>query len=172
MFLNYIKDFWVKKILKNTWHNVKSSTVVTPIQSVGLLIDESYFSEKENLINLISENGIQRDNITVIVYRDKFKKNETYSQPTFGSKNLSWIGEFKEKFISEFVNQNFDLLVSYYDLEKASLLLITHNSKASFKVGFSSVDKRLNHLLINTNVENHKVFVHELFRYLKILNKI
>jgi len=68
--------------------------------------------------------------------------------------------------------QKFDLLISYYDVEKAILLTITHNSKAQFKVGFSSVDKRLNHLMINTNAENYKVFTHELFRYLKILNKI
>ena len=72
---------------------------------------------------------------------------------------------------NDFINEKFDLLISYYDVEKAILLKITHNSKAQFKVGFSSVDKRLNHLMINTNAENYKVFVHELFRYLKILNR-
>jgi hypothetical protein len=74
--------------------------------------------------------------------------------------------------VNNFISERFDLLISYYDVEKAILLNITHNSKASFKVGFSSVDKRLNHLMINTNAENHIVFVHELFRYLKILKKI
>jgi hypothetical protein len=172
MFLNYIKDFWVKKILKNTWHNVKNATLVTPIKSVGLLVDESYFSQKEELLKELFLNGITNDNLKVIIFRDKLKKNEVYSQPTFGNKHLSWNGNFTEIVVSDFINEKFDLLISYYDLEKAPLLLITHHSKAQFKVGFSSIDKRLNHLMIDTNAENFKVFVNELFKYLKILNKI
>ena len=74
--------------------------------------------------------------------------------------------------VNDFINEKFNLLISYYDVEKAILLKITHDSKSLFKVGFSSIDKKLNHLMINTNAENHTVFVHELFRYLKILNKI
>ena len=49
---------------------------------------------------------------------------------------------------------------------------ITHDSKARFKVGFSSIDKRLNHFMINSTSTNHAVFVNELFKYLKLLNKI
>lgn len=172
MFLNYIKDFVVKKTLKNKLLNVKSNAISDVIQTVGLLIDESYFSEKEALVNELIANGILEKNIKIIVYRDKFKKNEVYTQPTFGAKHLSWNGTISEAVINDFINEKLDLLISYYDVEKAILLLITHNSKARFKVGFSSIDKRLNHLMINTNAENYKVFVHELFRYLKILNKI
>ncbi|WP_415578731.1 DUF6913 domain-containing protein, partial [Flavobacterium psychrophilum] len=100
------------------------------------------------------------------------KKNETFSQPTFSNNDMSWKGTLSPIFVKDFINIPFDMLISYYDTEKAPLLLITNHSKALFKVGFSTVDKRLNHLMINTNAENYKVFVHELFRYLKILNKI
>ncbi len=172
MFLNYIKDFWVKKILKNKLHNVKSSSLEMPIKTVGLLIDESYFAQKKELIKELVSNGIQESDIKVIVFRDKIKKNEVNSNPVFSNKHLGWNAHFTDTVVNEFVDTNFDLLISYYDQEKASLLLMTHNSKALFKVGFSSIDKRLNHLMINTNAENFKVFAHELFRYLKILNKI
>jgi hypothetical protein len=172
MFLNYIKNFFVKKTLKNGLHNVKGGLSSVAIQTVGLLIDESYFVEKEALVQELIANGISESNIKVIVYRDKFKKNEVYAQPTFGSKHLNWNVEITHTAVNDFINEKFDLLVSYYDVEKAILMLVTRNSKAQFKVGFSSVDKRLNHLMINTNAENYKVFTHELFRYLKILNKI
>lgn len=172
MFLNYIKDFSVKNILKNRLHNVKSIASTDSIQTVGLLIDESYFSEKDAMIKELIANGISEENIKIIVYRDKFKKNEVYTQPTFGAKHLNWKAEITDATVNNFINEKFDLLINFYDVEKAILLLITHNSKAHFKVGFSSIDKRLNHLMINTNAENYKVFTHELFRYLKILNKI
>ncbi|HCQ14581.1 MAG TPA: hypothetical protein DIU01_15210, partial [Flavobacterium sp.] len=73
---------------------------------------------------------------------------------------------------TDFTNASFDLLISYYDIEKAPLILVTNLSKANFKVGFASVDKRLNHFMIDTNAENYKVFIEELFKYLKILNKL
>lgn len=172
MFLNYLKDYFLKRILKNSFQNVKSISSSVSIQTVGVLIDESDFPEKEALIEELIAHGIAENNIKTIVYRDNLKKSEVYSQPTFSIKHLSWKAEITNPTVNDFINENFDLLISYYDVERAILLNITHNSKALFKVGFASIDKRLNHLMINTNAENHKVFVHELFRYLKILNKI
>lgn len=172
MFLNYLKDYFLKRILKNSLQNVKSISSSVSIQTVGVLIDESYFFKKEGLIEELISNGIDENDIKIIVYRDSLKKNEEYSQPTFSIKHLSWKAEITNPTVNDFINEKFDLLISYYDVERAILLNITHNSKALFKVGFSSVDKKLNHLMINTHTENYKVFVHELFRYLKILNKI
>ena len=77
-----------------------------------------------------------------------------------------------KKEVKDFIKEPFDLLINYYDTEKVALLLVSHQSKAGFKVGFTSIDKRLNHFMINTNAENFKVFMDELFKYLKILNKI
>jgi hypothetical protein len=172
MFLNYIKSFFIKKTLKKRLYNVKNNMSSGVIQTVGLLIDESFFLEKEALVHELVANGISVNNIKVIVYRDKFKKNEVYVRPTFGSKHCNWNLEITHDSVNDFVNEKFDLLVNYYDIEKAILMLITRNSKAQFKVGFSSIDKRLNHLMVNTHMQNYKVFTHELIRYLKILNKI
>lgn len=172
MFLNYIKDYFLKRILKNSLQNVKINASSLPIQTVGVVIDEKYFHEKKALIEELIANGITENNIKTIVYRDKNKKDDANSQPTFSIKHLNWKAEITDSTVNDFIGQKFDLLISYYDVEKAILLNITHNSKALFKVGFASIDKRLNHFMINTNVENHQVFVHELFRYLKLLNKI
>jgi hypothetical protein len=85
---------------------------------------------------------------------------------------LHWNGKIRDINLNEFIQTEFDLLISYYDTEKPLLLLITNNSKSKFKVGFSSNDSILNHLIINTSVKNHDVFFYELNKYLKILNKI
>jgi hypothetical protein len=172
MFLNYIKVFLLNRLLNNRIQNVKTSVLIFPIKTVGLLIDESYFFEKEALIKDLIANGISEINIKTIVYTDKFKKDGSYSKPTFGMNHLNWRAEITEAIVLDFLEEDFDLLISYYDIEKSILKNITHNSKAKFKAGFSTIDKRLNHLMVNTNAENYKVFVQELFKYLKILNKI
>lgn len=172
MFLNFIKDYFLKRILKNSLENVKSNSSIVSIKTVGVLIDESYFSKKEALLKELIANGFNENNIQIIVYRENLRKNEVGSHPVFSLKDLNWKAEITNSLVNDFIDTKFDLLLSYYDVEKAILLNITHKSKAQFKVGFSAIDKRLNHLMINTNAENYTVFVQELFRYLKILNKI
>ena len=56
MFLKYIKDYFLKRNLKNNLQNVKSIASAVSIQTVGLLIDESYFFEKEALIKELMAN--------------------------------------------------------------------------------------------------------------------
>jgi hypothetical protein len=172
MFLNYFKDFSTKKIVKNSLSNVKHVASDKIIKTVGIIFDESYFYEKEALVSELISNGIAEKDIKILVFKDKVKKNEVFDYPLFTNKDLSWHGTVDKKEVKDFVNEPLDLLINYYDTEKVALLLVSHSSKASFKVGFSTVDKRLNHFMIDTNAENYKVFIEELFKYLKILNKI
>lgn len=172
MFLNYFKDFSTKKIVKNSLSNVKHLATEKAIQKVGIIFDESYFYEREGMVEALIQNGIAETDIKVLVFKDKIKKNEVFDYPVFSQKDLSWTGTIDKENVKDFVKQPFDLLISYYDTEKVALILVTNLSKANFKVGFASIDKRLNHFMIDTNAENYKVFMDELFKYLKILNKL
>nr|WP_244281764.1 hypothetical protein [Flavobacterium xueshanense] len=142
------------------------------VQTVGLLVDVTDFAATELLIAELIANGILEKNIKTIVYCDAVKKKEGLKYPTFSGAQLKWNGEIRGHEINEFSNEKFDLLINFYDIEKAILMQITHDSKAQFKVGFSSIDKRLNHFIIKTEINNDAVFVKELFKYLKLLNKI
>ena len=172
MFLNYIKEFITKKIIKNNLSNVNHSTSDVLIKKVGIIFDETYFYEKSDLIRELTNNGIKKEDCTILVFKNKLKKHTVYNYPLFTYKNLDWSGSINKKEVQNFINQPFDLLINYYDTEKAALLAVSSQSKSNFKVGFSTVDKRLNHFTITTNAENYKVFIEELFKYLKILNKI
>lgn len=172
MFLNYIKRFLLKKTLKKQLCNVKEESLSCMVTRIGLIVDESSFLETSALRQGIIQNGIVEDNVKIIAYRDNLKDKEVYSYPTFSLESLNLRCEFTKEGINEFISDEFDLLINYYNEEKPVLLFLTNKSKAKFKVGFSAVDKRLNHLLINIAPEDYKGFTHELFRYLKILNKI
>ena len=172
MFLNYLKNFFTQKIVKKSLYNVKPTSANKTIQTVGIVFDESYFYEREALVQELVLNEIKENNIEVLVFKDKIKKNESFDYPTFSHKDLSWTATFEKSDVKNFTAKKFDLLINYYDTEKAALLLVSHQSKASFKVGFASVDKKINHFMINARAEDYKIFVDELFKYLKILNKI
>ena len=172
MFWNKIKEFWVKKIVKKKLLNVKHLATNSTIKKVGILFDETYFYEKDALLAELIMNGILLEDISLLVFKNVVKKNEILDNPFFSYKDISWIATIDKKEVTDFIQQDFDLLISYYDTEKSALLLVTNLSKATFKVGFATIDKRLNHFMVNTIAENYKVFVSELFKYLKILNKL
>ena len=172
MFLNYLKNLFLKYTLKNKWQEVSNLASAKPIQTVGLVVDTTDFDQTEVLIQELISKGFSEKNISVINYTDKLNKKEIQTRFSFNSEILDWNGEIVDQLIRDFINAEHDILISYYEIEKPALLVITNQSKAQFKVGFSTIDKRLNHLLISTSLDKYTVFVQELFKYLKILNKI
>ncbi|MEC5166944.1 hypothetical protein RCH18_002693 [Flavobacterium sp. PL11] len=172
MFLNHLKELMLKKTLKKSVNNLDTNFPDGTIQRVGLLIDISSFLEVEKVIKELISNGVLADNITTLAYLDKEKSDQKRNFTVITGSQLYWNGEMKSQEMKNFANQKFDLLLSYYNVEKAILLKITHDSKANFKVGFATIDKRFNHFMIKTKIENHTIFINELFKYLKLLNKL
>lgn len=172
MFLTYIKKFLTKKIVNKLLSNVKFISSVPKIKTVGIVFDQNIFQESDALVQELVNQGIEKEDVKIIVFKETLKKNEVFAYPVFCNNDLSWAATFGKLEILDFIDEKFDLLINYYDIEKTPLLLLSNNSKASFKVGFSSIDKRLNHFMIDTNIEKHTVFTDELFKYLKILKKL
>lgn len=172
MFLKFIKDFALKKIIKKSLAGYKPIADSEVITKIGILIDESYFFDKESLILELISNGIKRSDIETLSFKERIKKKEIIDYRHYTRKDISAAGTFAKEDVAAFINTPFDMLISYYDVEKAPLVLATLKSKAKFKVGFSSVDKRLNNFMISSQAEKYTEFVSELFKYLKILNKI
>ncbi|WP_288984626.1 hypothetical protein [uncultured Flavobacterium sp.] len=172
MFYTIIKNFFLKKIVTKKLLKENSFSSNEKINTIGLLVDETYFGEKEALIAAIEAKGFKKEAISVLIYKDKIKKKEAFDYPSVSLKNISISGEILNPEAVAFIETPFDLLINYYDVNKFSLLLISQKSKAKFKVGFTTIDKRVNHFIINSLVENYNEFTDELFKYLKILNKI
>lgn len=74
MFLNYIKDFFALKLIKKSLSNVKISETESKVKTVGILFDETYFNEKEALVESLISYGIQADKVFTLVYKDIIKK--------------------------------------------------------------------------------------------------
>lgn len=172
MLLNYLKEWVVKRKVKNNLIDERTPDSSDVIKTVGLLIDGQYMSDINKLIEPITSSGIPREDIHIVVYKKGGKSEKSGDYLVCTANDLGWNAEINNKAIIAFTAKKFDLLINYYDVEKALLLLITDQSQAQFKAGFSSMNKKLNNLMINVNAENHQMFIPELFRYLKILNKI
>lgn len=172
MFLKFIKDFSLKKIIRKSLAAYKPVANQDVVNTIGILIDETYFSGKDSLIKDLAANGFRTESIQTLIFKDRIKKKEVMDCCHFTRKDIGVDGSFTKEDVAAFINTPFDMLISYYDVEKAPLVWATLQSKARFKAGFAAVDKRLNHFTINTVAEKHEEFIAELIKYLGILNKI
>lgn len=172
MFLNQIKNFFIQNKINKSLANVKHLSSNDTIKTIGIIYDETILNKRNDLVKLLQNNGVKESDISILVFKDKIYKNELFDKPTFSHHDLSWSSSFYNAEVTYFIDQKFDLLINYYDNEKLPLLLATNLSKATFKVGFSEINKKLNHFIINSKIAEVKIFVEELFKYLKILNKI
>jgi hypothetical protein len=171
MFLNIIKNLLLKnkvsKLLSNS--SVKNTDV---IKSVGVILDGSLALETERLLEDLIKHGIEERDVKFLIFKNKINKNDGFKFDLFSYKDISWSGEIMNQKAQLFLNTEFDLLINYHDFEKPPLIYASYLSKANFKVGFASKDKIVNHLMVNTSINNHQPFIDELFKYLKILKKI
>ena len=172
MISKIIKDFFLKRKVNKKLLNYQLQVSSDKIVKVGVLIDGNYFTNQEELISEILKYGIEKNNIEILSFVNKNKKTLLEKFDYFFRKDISLGGLFKSERVTNFTEQHFDLLISYYDVQKPALLLVSKSSKAKFKVGFQTIDKRINHLSINSVAENYTEFISELFKYLKLLNKI
>lgn len=172
MFYRTLKDFLLKKQIRKITSNSLQLVNGESIHTVGILIDEINFKEKEGLIEKFKSKAPINFNITLLVYRKKAKKGETINYPYFVNKDVNFNGTFSKEAIKHFVGFPFDVLISYYDNQNSNLEWLTVLSKAKFKVGLHAVHTPLNHFTINTFVENQDEFIAVFFEYLRILKKI
>lgn len=172
MFYKTIKDFLLKKHINKKLTKGLPEVNKEPIKTIGLLIDGIHFLEKEKLINEFKKHANGQFKVNLLVYRKKAKKDEIIEYSYYSKNDVGISGSITKGEIENFIAFPFDLLVNYYDTSNADLELISVQSNAKFKVGFSSVNNDINHFIISTYMEKYVDFTQVLFDYLKILKKI
>ena len=171
MFLDYLKNFVIKKIVNKALSGDVAYDNVGKIRNIGIIADEAFLPQTESLKKSLINRGILENDISIII-RSTSSQIGNCNYLTFSLGTVSKVGKFLNPKIQEFIDKDFDLLINYYEQEKPVSLMASALSKATFKVGFASVDKRINNLIINTSPHDFQVFEEELFKYLKILNRI
>ncbi|NHN24591.1 hypothetical protein FIA58_002785 [Flavobacterium jejuense] len=172
MFSRIIKDFFLKKNINKKLTKITEASN-DKIKTIGIIIDSTYFFDAEKLLTEIKSKKNDFNEIKVLFFNDKVGHKDSLSQLSFSLRDISLFGKIKVVEVQDFIAYPFDLLVNFYNEDKPALSYVSLFSKSKFKVGFTDMNICIgNHLLIKSNVKEYKNFVSELFKYLKILNKI
>ena len=172
MFLKRFKEKSNQKYINSILNSRKPSVHSGKIGSVGIILNHDEYSNYEKLRLLLKGLGIKDNRVKFIAFLEDEKETPNSWDSFFNPKNFGWKGKIIATDLNEFINEPFDALISYYNEDRLELNMVTAMSKANFKIGISSRDKRLYDLIINIESKYVQVFEKELEKYLKVLNKI
>ena len=163
-------QFLERKFRKQLSEAIQNRTISKKlITSVAILTLDDLLP-KDEIKNKV-ESILKLRNCKVFTYRS-FDKLDDESFVHFTEKDFTWRGNITNINLQSFLEQPFDLLITFFDTKNLYLEYATLLSNATFKVGFANVNSDLYDLEIIEKVENQESFLKEIKNYLKILNKL
>jgi hypothetical protein len=142
------------------------------VKTISVLLNADEFDDFEVFRAYFKELNLITPKHKIIAFTkdDKFESSqwETYFSP----KDFGWKGKINNIDLQAFIDEDYDVLISYYKNENLQLNHITAASKANFKVGLCRDDERLYDLIIDVKPKDVKTFKTEFKKYLNILNKL
>ncbi|NQX84447.1 MAG: hypothetical protein HRT67_00740 [Flavobacteriaceae bacterium] len=173
MFLKRFKDKSNQKYIKKALNSLQVRFGDKKIASVGVLMHSDEFIDYEKCRQLAVSIGVDEREVKFMTFVEAKKNDMASMDDVFSAKDIGWNGKLKKTALQNFVNTDFDALISYYNSSALELQVITASSKANFKIGINSDEDRLFDLMISVvAIKQIDVFKQELQKYLKILNKI
>ncbi len=149
-----------------------SSQSISGLKTLAVLIDASYSVNILSLVKLANELGVTPNNLKVMGYKEDKEVEDSKDADYYNDKSFGVNGTIKSQSLQEFIDQDYDVLIGFYQDNKIELNYVAAASNAKLKVGFAEVDNRINDLIIGATVNNPNLFIKELKKYLKILQVI
>lgn len=159
---------YISKCLKNRVVRPDSAVV----KKIGVLVVNNEFSSLEWIVSLAKALKVNQNNLKMLSLYNIDEGETSVFTNTFSEKDLGWKGQFKSQEVKDFLNEDFDLLINFYEAKILPMQVVAAASKAKLKVGISNADQSINDLIIDTPIKDKSVFKTELIKYLNILNKI
>lgn len=159
---------YLNKLLSERQANVNDGKII----SLGIIFNIDEIDSFEQFRKLADCIDVRPNRVKIIAFSENEKENINTWDACYNPKDFGWNGTVKNTELQEFLNTEFDALVSYYEEGVLELKLITALSKAKFKIGILQTDERLNDLIIKTPLKEFNSFKKEVHKYLNILNKI
>ena len=139
-----------------------------PIKTLACIIDPSFPISVENFIDLSASLGLKEKDLKIITFQENKNIYNVFSSMNITPACISFYGNLRGKDSLEFISFEYDLLINFFKSNRF-LTLLSSKTNAKFRVGFESVDSKLNDLIFSEQIKKYKDFKSELIKYLKMI---
>ena len=139
-----------KRVVEKALTELSNRTMVKPdsVRTVACLIDISILDDVDLYHHLKELFQIQKNRVTTIYYSPKPSKDLTLFSPQFNNRHLHWDGTLLHPLKKKILSKKYDLLFNFFVKDNLVLQSISSQIKAGFRVGYVTVDQRLNDLML------------------------
>lgn len=139
-----------KRVVEKALTELSDRTMVKPdsVRTVACLIDISILDDVDLYHHLKELFQIQKNRVTTIYYSPKPTKDLTLFSPQFNNRHLHWDGTLLHPMKKKILSKKYDLLFNFFVKDNLVLQSISSQIKTGFRVGYVTVDQRLNDLML------------------------
>ena len=142
------------------------------IRKVAVILDFPDVKVIDEFQEFRSFLGVEKEDFRIVLSESGRSGKIDFEGLVIGRSEIGLTGKFRSPEVRDFVNEDFDLLISFTKNESKLLDLIAEASAAFLKVSRREEGTLNYDLSIATDFNEPEVFVEELKKYLKILNRI
>lgn len=142
------------------------------VKNICILLDEADMELVKRFKNLRKDLKLKEEGFKMLLCLSANPKQKDYEGLIFSPSDLNWRGKIKNTEIKELLGEKFDLLVSFTRQDSRTARIIATALNADLKVSRKEEKSLVFDLVISTKFEEADVFLTELKKYLKILNRI
>lgn len=177
--ISNIKDFFAQMLLKKELQKVSRKRMPAgfgQIRTVGILYivpEEQEYPVITDFVRFFQENNKV---VKALGYTNKdYVPHYCFPKLTydyFSKKNVNWLGKPANKFVTDFIANDFDLMIDLNTIENFTLSYIGYMNQARFKVGMMN-DTNLKHYDLMMHVNENiplKEYTEQIIHYLTNLN--
>ena len=167
--LNKLRTRFLENKIDESISILKSShrSPTKPIKSIGCIVDTNLDLDYSDILDLAVEMGLKEKDIKIISYSNSIY-NDPFCKMRISDKSVNFYGNIISADAEEFTSSKYDILINYFG-ENRILTLLSSKTNAKFRVGFESVDSRLNDLIFSQKIKKYNDFKNEIIKYLKMI---
>jgi hypothetical protein len=170
MIFNSLHASLLTKKIKKSLNVLDSENRIkpNPIKTIGCIVDPMFPVDVNNFNKLAFKIGLKEKDLKIITFQEDDNGFNIFSNMNITPSSISFTGEIKGNDSLEFISYDFDLLINFFT-DNNILTLLSSKVKAKFRVGFDSVDSKLNDLIFSKKIKKFNDFEVEFVKYLKLI---
>ncbi|MDO4229311.1 MAG: hypothetical protein Q4C98_05810 [Capnocytophaga sp.] len=169
--MEFLKNYFLKnQIQKNLKGLEKYATKPNgSISKVGCIIDMDIIKDIDPLLELVKYYNLRPENYIFLGYKHKSEETHANGVPFLIDKEINWQGKVRNYHADRLAEQEYDLLINYFNQPKLPLLLLSSSIKAKLRIGFEGIEGVYNDIIIGCKLEEEAIFITEVKKVLETI---
>lgn len=171
--LEFLKNYFLKNQIQKNLKTLESysSRLCSGITKVACLVDMNEVKDIDPLLDLVKFYNIRPENYIFLGYKHQSEETHTNGVPFLIDKEINWQGKVRNYHADRLSEQEYDILINYFNQPKLPLLLLSSSVKAKLRIGFEGIENQFNDVIINCKLDEKSVFTTEVKKVLATIVK-